>query len=103
MISKGLLIILLVSLALSYEKDGNTLVLKDEDFPQVINEHEYILIKFYALWYESNNLGVIIVRLWLLLSLKLLMSLRPRSLKVIFLFNKVTFARIECSENKNVS
>lgn len=51
MILKGLLIILIVSSALSYEKDGNMLVLNEGDFPQVINDHKYIFIKFYALWY----------------------------------------------------
>lgn len=48
MISKGLVVILFVSFALSYEKDGNILVLKEGDFPQVINEHKYIFINFYA-------------------------------------------------------
>ena len=62
MISKGLLVILFVSFALSYEKDGNVLVLKEADFPQVINEHKYIFINFYASWYMSNNAGAIIAR-----------------------------------------
>ena len=48
MISKGLLVILFVSFALSYEENSNILVLKEGDFPQVINEHKYIFINFYA-------------------------------------------------------
>lgn len=50
MIAKALLIILLIYSAISYETEGNILVLKNEDFPQVINDHEYILIKFYTSW-----------------------------------------------------
>lgn len=31
------------------------------------------------------------------------MNLRPKSLKVFFAINKVAFARVECSENENIS
>lgn len=48
MILKGLLIILFVSLVVAFEKDGNVLVLKDADFPNVAFENEYIFVKFYA-------------------------------------------------------
>lgn len=41
---------LLLSLATAYETDGDVLVLKDEDFPKVLEDHPYILIEFYAPW-----------------------------------------------------
>jgi hypothetical protein len=37
MIFKSLLIILFVSTNFGYEQDGNVLVLKDGDFPQVVS------------------------------------------------------------------
>ena len=50
MIFKGLLVVLLATTVLAYEKEGNVLVLHDADFPQVIQEHDYIMIEFYAPW-----------------------------------------------------
>lgn len=44
MIFKGLLIVLLASAVFAYEKDGNVLVLKDADFPQVLKDHDFIMI-----------------------------------------------------------
>jgi hypothetical protein len=44
MFVKGLLVVLLVSAVFAYEKEGNVLVLHDSDFPQVIKEHEFIMI-----------------------------------------------------------
>lgn len=50
MIFKGLLVVLLATAVFAYEKEGNVLVLHDADFPQVIQEHDYIMIEFYAPW-----------------------------------------------------
>ena len=33
-----------------YETEGDVLVLTDDDFPQVLQDHPYILIEFYAPW-----------------------------------------------------
>lgn len=51
MFIKGLLIILLISAVFTYEQEGNILVLHDSDFPQVIEDHDFIMIEFYAPWY----------------------------------------------------
>ena len=51
MFAKGLLLVLLVSAVFAYEKEGNVLVLHDSDFPKVIEEHDFIMIEFYAPWY----------------------------------------------------
>ncbi len=48
MINRAILLILIVSFVFSYEKDGNILVLNETDFPQVINDNQFIFIKFYA-------------------------------------------------------
>ena len=41
---------ILLASVYGYETDGDVLVLTDEDFPKVIEEHPYILIEFYAPW-----------------------------------------------------
>ncbi len=58
MFFKGLLIVLLVSAAFAYEKEGNVLVLHDSDFPQVLKDHDFIMIEFYAPWYLSIHFQV---------------------------------------------
>lgn len=50
MFFKGLLIVLLASAVFAYEKEGNVLVLHDSDFPQVLKDHDFIMIEFYAPW-----------------------------------------------------
>ncbi len=50
MIFKGLLIVLLATAVFAYEKEGNVLVLHDSDFPKVVEEHDFIMIEFYAPW-----------------------------------------------------
>lgn len=54
MVFKGLLFVLLVAASFAYEKEGNVLVLHDADFPQVLKDHDYIMIEFYAPWYNDN-------------------------------------------------
>jgi len=50
MFFKGLLIVLLASAVFAYETEGNVLVLHDDDFPQVLKDHDFIMIEFYAPW-----------------------------------------------------
>lgn len=45
-----LLVTIVLSLTTSYELEGDVLVLGDNDFPKVLEEHPYILIEFYAPW-----------------------------------------------------
>jgi len=44
------LLIVLAATAAAYEKDGEVLVLHDADFPQVVNELQYVMLEFYAPW-----------------------------------------------------
>ncbi len=50
MFLKALLVVLLASAVFAYEKEGNVLVLHDADFPQVLQDHDFIMIEFYAPW-----------------------------------------------------
>lgn len=40
----------LAAVACAYEKDGDVLVLTDNDLEDAIKEHEYLLVEFYAPW-----------------------------------------------------
>ena len=46
----AVLLIVLAATAAAYEKDGEVLVLHDADFPQVVNELQYVMLEFYAPW-----------------------------------------------------
>ena len=86
MFFKGLLIVLLVSAVFAYEKEGNVLVLHDADFPQVLKDHDFIMIEFYAPWYILAYLGVDIARNLLQFGLKLLINCKVKAPQVILFF-----------------
>ena len=55
MISKIFFIFGLILLAQAYTEENHVLVLTADDFPSVIEEFPYILIEFYAPWYQFND------------------------------------------------
>lgn len=79
-----LLISTILLFASSYETEGDVLVLGDSDFPQVLEDHPFILVEFYAPWYTFYYSGVDTANTWLQSTKKLPPPSKNKDLKVPF-------------------
>lgn len=69
----------IILLSSAYTVENNVLILTDEDLPGVISEFPYILIEFYAPWYQIPYEGAVTARNSLPSTTRSLLSWLPKA------------------------